>query len=84
MNERELMGADEQETLTQSLNLLFKRFRDKHNISPIGILYFLVSYTWGWARGCGWNSRYLNDYSQRAYEACDKRERHYETLASRD
>lgn len=75
MRNNEFMTGSQQETLTARLNILLAGFRDQHKLDPIGLLYFLVAYTWGYARACGWSSRHLADYSVRAYTACDKRER---------
>lgn len=67
----DLMSGAQQVRLTNRLGAVLEEFRTSERLSPFAILYFLIAYTWGYARACQWNTNSLKDFSARMYESCE-------------
>jgi len=67
--ERANMTRDKQMRLQNRICTLLER----SGATPVDILAFLVSFTWGWARRIGWKSPQLIRYCMTAFETNDKR-----------
>jgi hypothetical protein len=64
----DLMTPIEQDLLLHQVNDDLEAFMKASGKSPIAVLYFLVSFTWGWARRCRWSTNQLAEYSIKAWE----------------
>ena len=64
----DLFNASEQTELANLLNDWLEDATRQRGKSPLAALYFLVSFTWGWARRCAWSTETLTNYAGRAWE----------------
>lgn len=71
----DLMNGYQQMRLSQKLGETLDQFRLANGLSAYAILYFLVAYVWGYARACGWSTRQLKGYQDRAWDACERQEK---------
>jgi len=47
-------------------------FQVKHALEPQQMVYWLVSFAWGYARRLGWDTRRFASYCLATFEACEK------------
>jgi hypothetical protein len=47
-------------------------FQATHQLEPRQIVYWLVSFTWGYAKRQGWEHRHIASYALMAWEKCDQ------------
>lgn len=62
-----MLSPEQQRKLTDRVASLLERSGASH----LDVLYFLVSFTWGWARRIGWPTRSLASYALKAWEIND-------------
>lgn len=66
------MGLMLQRALSDQIDLALDTFKAKHQLEPNHMVYWLVSFTWGYATRLGWDTRSLASYTLKVFEACDK------------
>lgn len=70
-----LLNNEQQTRLSNELSDWLEQTCHEEGCSPLAMLFFLLSYVWGWAWRCGWKTPELASYSLRAWEACDRAKR---------
>lgn len=65
----DVFNEREQAELADLLNDWLEGAIGARGKSPLAALYFLVSFTWGWARRCAWSTTTLMNYAGRSWEA---------------
>lgn len=68
------MTQRQQLTLGTKLNRDLREFMTREHLSPLAMMYFLVSFLWGWAKACQWKSPALLRYASEAFSACERAE----------
>jgi hypothetical protein len=63
-----LFSDAEQRELAELLNDWCEDAVRQRGKSPLAALYFLVSFTWGWARRCAWSTEALTNYAATAWQ----------------
>lgn len=68
------MSSLQQIELTHSVESALNQFLAKYpQLHSIGLVYFLVSFTWGLARRHGWSIREFLTYQQQAISSIENR-----------
>lgn len=63
----DLFDVREQNELADLLNDWLEDAVAQRGKSPLAALYFLISFTWGWARRCAWSTETLTHYAGTAW-----------------
>lgn len=66
------MTRPQQQWLSDKILGELQTFQALHQLEPRQLVYWLVSFTWGYARRLGWENREIASYSLTAYEKCDE------------
>lgn len=66
------MGLMLQRQLSDAITLELDKFQLKHQLDGNQLVYWLVSFTWGFCRRLGWSTNDLATYTLHAYEQCEK------------
>lgn len=66
--QRDLFSNAEQTELSDLLCDWLEDATKQRGKSPLAALYFLVSFTWGWARRCAWSTETLTNYAGTAWQ----------------
>lgn len=61
-----------QQQLSDKILGELQTFQARHQLEPRQALYWLVSFTWGYAKRLGWDTRELASYALQAWEACER------------
>lgn len=72
----DILTEEQQRDLADRLTIALDRWAETNARSPTAVLYFLVSFCWGWARTrCRWNPGQLQNYSLNVFTICDSKRR---------
>jgi len=66
------MTRIQQQWLSDKILAELQLFQATHQLEPQQMIYWLVSFTWGYARRLGWENRAIASYSLAAWEKCDQ------------
>jgi hypothetical protein len=70
----DLLTHEQQIELSKKLGQFFEGWARAHGKAPTAILYFLLSFAWGWARTrCTWRAGALQAYCVNAYTILDSK-----------
>lgn len=69
------MTRPQQQWLSDKVLGDLETFRATHQLEHQQMIYWLVSFVWGFARRLGWRHQAITQYALATFEACDNTER---------
>lgn len=66
------MTRPQQQWLSDRIMAELEAFQTVQKLEPQQMVYWLVSFTWGYAKRLGWENRAIASYSLAAWEKCEQ------------